>query len=141
MPNNFAFQGSTRCHVNSKLQSERLQLLGFFFFFNLSHNDLMWKNTADPDRPNMTIYSMRIPCGIPMGTNTNSQYVILSLQPFHCDNGCTYAPQCYIIRALSFLTKLRLITRSVDKRHDLIFYATVRQLARQNTAPCMLHYL
>jgi hypothetical protein len=36
---------------------------------------------------------MRIACWLPKAANTYSQYVILL---FHCNNGCTNAPQCYI---------------------------------------------
>ena len=42
----------------------------------------MWgKNIADPDRPQMTIWRMRIACWIPKATNTHSQYVILITFP------------------------------------------------------------
>ena len=37
----------------------------------------MWKNTVDPDRPQMTILRMRIAGWVPKATNTHSQYVIL----------------------------------------------------------------
>jgi hypothetical protein len=37
----------------------------------------MWKNTVEPDRPQMTIWRMRIACWIPKATNTHSEYVIL----------------------------------------------------------------
>jgi len=37
----------------------------------------MWKNTVEPDRPQMTIWRMRIACWIPKATNPYSQYVIL----------------------------------------------------------------
>ena len=35
------------------------------------------KNTVEPDRPQMTIWPMRIACWIPKATNVNSDYVIL----------------------------------------------------------------
>jgi len=37
----------------------------------------MWKNVVDPDRPQMTIWRMRIACWIPKATNTRSQYLLL----------------------------------------------------------------
>jgi hypothetical protein len=40
----------------------------------------MWscgKNILDPDRPQMTIWLMRIACRMPKATNTHSEYVIL----------------------------------------------------------------
>jgi len=52
----------------------------------------LWDNveyTVEPDGPQMTIWCMRI---IPKATNTHSEYIILI--DFHCNNGCTNAPQC-----------------------------------------------
>jgi len=39
--------------------------------------EIMSKNIAEPDRPQMTIWRMRIACQITKATNTNSVYVIL----------------------------------------------------------------
>ena len=36
-----------------------------------------WKNTVDLDRPQRTIWRMRIACWILKATDTNSEYVIL----------------------------------------------------------------
>jgi hypothetical protein len=41
----------------------------------------MWKNTAEPNVPQVTIWRMRIACRTPNATNTNSQYVILIAFP------------------------------------------------------------
>jgi hypothetical protein len=41
----------------------------------------MWKNIVERGRPQMTIWRMRIACGIPKATNTHSQYVILIVYP------------------------------------------------------------
>jgi hypothetical protein len=38
----------------------------------------MWKNIAERDRPQMTIWRMRIACWIPKTKNTNSKYVRLT---------------------------------------------------------------
>jgi len=46
----------------------------------------------------MTIWRILIACWIPEATNTHSEHVILLL--FHCNNGCTNAPQCYVTRTL-----------------------------------------
>jgi len=35
----------------------------------------MWKNTVQPDRPQMTIWIMRKECSIPKATNIHSDYV------------------------------------------------------------------
>jgi hypothetical protein len=47
-----------------------------FFPENLAVYEIMWKNTAEPDRPQMTMWRMRIACWIPKATNTHSDYVI-----------------------------------------------------------------
>jgi hypothetical protein len=41
----------------------------------------MWKIIVDTDRPQMTIWRMRIACWIPEATNTRSEYVILTAFP------------------------------------------------------------
>ena len=41
----------------------------------------MWKNIVQPDRPQMTIWRMRIACWIPKATNTHSEYLILIAFP------------------------------------------------------------
>ena len=38
---------------------------------------IVWKNTVEPDRPQMTIWRMHIECWITMVKNTNSEHVIL----------------------------------------------------------------
>ena len=55
----------------------------------------MWENNVQPDRPQTTIWRMRIACRIPKSTCTHSVYVILL---FHYNNGCTNAPQYYFKR-------------------------------------------
>ena len=66
--------------------------------------EIMSKYIVEPDWPQMKIQRMRIACWIPKATNThtrNTQYLLL----FHCNNGCTNAPQCYVIRTLSVTGK------------------------------------
>jgi len=41
----------------------------------------MWKNTVQPERPQMTIWRVRIACWIPRAKNTRSEYVILIAFP------------------------------------------------------------
>jgi len=41
-----------------------------FFSKNLAFYEIMWKNIVQPDRPQMTIWRMRIACWIPEATNT-----------------------------------------------------------------------
>ena len=50
----------------------------------------------------MTIWLMRIACWIPKATNTHTQNMYYLLN-FHCNNGCTMAPQRYVLRTLTVL--------------------------------------
>jgi len=47
------------------------------FFFYCAIYEMMWKNMVERDRPQLTIWRMRIACWIAKATNTYSQYVIL----------------------------------------------------------------
>ena len=62
-----------------------------FFSENRAIYEMMWKNTAESDRPQIAIWRMRIACWIPKATNTFSEYVTLLL--FQYNNCCTNAPQ------------------------------------------------
>jgi hypothetical protein len=44
---------------------------------NLAVYEIMWKNTAEPGRPQMKIWCMRIACWITKATDENSEYAIL----------------------------------------------------------------
>jgi hypothetical protein len=58
------------------------------------------ENMVEHYRPQMTqIWRVRIACWIPKATNIQTQVVWCSLL-FHCTNGCTNAPQCYVIHTL-----------------------------------------
>ena len=46
------------------------------FFLNRAVLEIMWKNTVEQDRPQMTIWRMRIAYSTPKATNTHPQYVI-----------------------------------------------------------------
>jgi len=52
-----------------------------FFFENRAVYKIMWRNTEEQSRPQMTIWRMRITCWIPKATNTHSEYVILIAFP------------------------------------------------------------
>jgi len=41
----------------------------------------MWKNTLEPDRPEMTIWRLHIACCVSMATDIRSAYVILRALP------------------------------------------------------------
>ena len=53
----------------------------YFFFENRAVYEIMWKNTVEPDRPQMAMWRMRIACWIPKATNTHSAYVIILAFP------------------------------------------------------------
>jgi hypothetical protein len=51
----------------------------FFFFFSLENRvayEIMWKYTAQPGRPQMTIWRKRIACWVLKSTNIHPEYVI-----------------------------------------------------------------
>jgi len=52
-----------------------------FFFENRAVCEVMWKNTVEPGRPQITIWRMRIACWIPKATDTHSEHVILIAFP------------------------------------------------------------
>ena len=66
-----------------------------FSFKNCAIYEIMWKNTVELCRPQMTKWCMHNACWVPETTNTHSGYVILIA--FHGNNGFTNAPQCYIV--------------------------------------------
>jgi len=131
MFNNFSFENLAFCEIskiviirhqfgldrpvsascNSLVKGHLSCLLPFVLQF--SNMIIKWKNTVESDRPLVKIWSMRIVFWIPKATKTLSEYVII----FHCNNGFTNAPQCYVIRTLSALlgaaAKLRKATDSV----------------------------
>jgi hypothetical protein len=81
---------------------EKIKTPSFYsitFFLNRAICEIMWKNTVQPGRPHLKIWHMRIGCWILKSTNTHSEYVLLLLL-FHCNNGWTNMPYCYITRAL-----------------------------------------
>jgi hypothetical protein len=76
----------------------KTHILRSITFFRKSRR--LWDNVEKYGRSGQatddnTIRRMRFACWITKATNTHSEYVI---PLFHCDNGCTTAPQCYVIR-------------------------------------------
>jgi len=49
----------------------------FFSFENRTFYEVKWKNIVQPDRPQMTIWRMRIARRMPKNTNTHSENVTL----------------------------------------------------------------
>jgi len=53
----------------------------FFFFENRAVYVTLWKNMAEPDRPQMTIRRMRFAGWIPKATHTHTVHVVLITLP------------------------------------------------------------
>jgi len=60
-----------------KIKTHILYTVTFLKKKNRNVYDVMKKNTVQPDRPQMTIWPMRIACSIPKATYAHSEYVIL----------------------------------------------------------------
>jgi len=82
----------------------------------------MWKNILEHGRPQTTKWRMRIACWITKAPNTHPECVI-SL--FHCNNGRTNAPHCYVIRTLAVLFHSSLFQEESPKKrkgHFMLFH-------------------
>jgi len=87
-----------------KIKTRVLCSITFFFLENRAVYEIMWKNIVESDRPQMTIWRMRIACWIPKATEIHSQYVILNasaLQQWLHERASilryTYIAACFII--------------------------------------------
>jgi hypothetical protein len=70
----------------------------FYKFLNRAFYGVMWKNTVEGSRPQMTVWCMHIACCIPEATNAHTAYVI-----FITNNGHTNAPRSCVILTLPAL--------------------------------------
>jgi len=62
--------------------------------------EIMWKNMVQLDRPQMkTIRRMRFACWVTKATDTHSENG--RRVAFHCNNGYSNSPLCYVVRAVS----------------------------------------
>jgi hypothetical protein len=52
-----------------------------FFFEILTVYNTIWKNTVEPDRPQMTVWGMLIACWTPKATNTQAEYIMFIAFP------------------------------------------------------------
>jgi len=78
-----------------------------FFFENRAVYVIMWKNIVQPDRPQITTWRMRIASWITTATyiththtHTHTLIIYNTYCFFHCNNDCTNAPHCYVMRIL-----------------------------------------
>jgi len=91
-----------------KIETHILCLITYFrkscrLWDNVEEYGTARQATKQPDRPQMTIWRMRIACWMPEVTNTHLEYVMCI---FHGNSGCMVAPRCWVIRALRFLLSL-----------------------------------
>jgi len=71
-----------RCYVlRRQNQNTHFLFSKVFFFENRSVYETMWENNVQLNRPQMTIWRMRIACRIHKATNTHSEYVTLIVFP------------------------------------------------------------
>ena len=89
-----------------------------FFFENRAVYEIMWIDMVE-----MTIWRMRIACWITKVTNIHSENVIFVV--FIGNNGCTNAPQSYVIRTLSVLLILTLAINTLTTRFQKFRYRTI----------------
>jgi hypothetical protein len=61
--------------IVEKIKTHTLCSIIFFPQKNRALNEILWKNTVEPGRPQMTIWRMLIECLIPKTTNPHSEYV------------------------------------------------------------------
>jgi hypothetical protein len=97
----------------------------------------MWKNNAQPDRSQMTIWRVRIACLLSTATNTHSEYVILiafPLQQWLHERACmlrsTYSVYLVIISYVNFSlqkgSNACSTTVSSEIRHDEVMRSCLR---------------
>ena len=87
-------------------------LSSIFSPWNPGVYEMMWKNTAEPDKPQMTVWRMHIACWISEAsnthTNTHTHTHLEFLLLVHCNSGCTNAPQCYVCTYSTLPVSLRM---------------------------------
>jgi hypothetical protein len=70
------------------------------FFENRAVYDTLWTDIVVPGMPRMTAWRTRIAWWVAKAASTQDmEYLLL----FHCNNGWTNAPECFVIRTLPVL--------------------------------------
>jgi hypothetical protein len=109
------------------------------FFENRAVYEMVWEKSLGQSRLQMTTWCTHIARWIPKATNTLSEYVILiavTLQ--HCNNGCTNAPQYYVIRTLPvFCTKWKYEYFCWEQRADDYVYGGMVEWYRQGNTEAL----
>ena len=113
-------------------QNTQFLLNNFFFFFrNRVVCVIMWKNTVQPEKSQITIWCMCIALWIPKAINTHSEYVILTAFPLQqwlheCASILRYVTLPNLFRSLS-LPILILTLFSLRHSSLAVFNATVTE--------------
>jgi hypothetical protein len=86
-------------------------------------HEIIWKNTAESGRPQMTTWCMRVACRIPKATNKHSKYVIIIAFPLHLwlhDHASLYCTLPVLTWRLEFITNLmhNFIYSVITLHHD-----------------------
>jgi hypothetical protein len=96
-------------------------------FENCAVYDIMWKNIVQSDRPQLTIWHLRILCRIPKAADTNSEYVILIAFPLQqwlyerVTMLCHTSAACLVKHSYSVKSQKTMTFRNVDNKIILIF--------------------
>ena len=107
--------------VLEKIKTHALCSITIFFLENHAVYEKMWKNTVGQDRPQTTMWRMRIVRWIPKATNTHSEYVTLVAFPLkqRSQKGtsmlcCTYIAchVCLHIKTLTFILQINTCSNS-----------------------------
>ena len=110
-------------------------LCSITFLQNRAVCEIMWENIVERDRPHLTVWRMRIACWIPKDTHTHTHthaHMSYSLL-FHCNNGCTNAPECYV--TCTYIGCLVVIDVSVQYRHKTIICENYACVCRKLISP------
>jgi len=66
----------TNVSVKSCTESQNTHFVfNSFFFENHAVCEIMWKNTVEPGRPEMTVWRMRIACWVPKAKHTHTHHL------------------------------------------------------------------
>jgi len=98
----------------------------------------MWKNALEPDRPQMTIWRMRIARWIPKATNKHQEYAIRIIFPLQK----WLYEDVSMLRYKSIACVVYLIVTSTTRAEErFVFQMFQLKLLMHLSSQCMLHAL
>jgi hypothetical protein len=107
-----------------------------FFFLNRAVNEIMWKNTVEPDKSQMTVWRMRIACWLNEATHTRSEYVIHIVYPLQ--QWLHESASLLKVLCLSCLYFCRIVTES---QHTMDITVCFRQLHLHQCTWCTCGFM